>query len=117
MDKRQLMENLEGLTIQSKVDGYSNRAEIVTYKGNRFLISYNTVVAYQSNRGKFYRLWDRYSVTTMRHLYLFGWNIGKKEWLKNKVYSLPKKYTYISKYAETREVTICDYAFGYAASF
>lgn len=51
------------------------------------LISYNTAVAMIDNAGRFVRLWNGYSATTMKHIGAFMdcfklRNIGKHEWLE-----------------------------------
>jgi hypothetical protein len=51
------------------------------------LISYNTAVAMLDSAGRFVRLWNGYSATTMKHIGAFMdryklRNIGKHEWLE-----------------------------------
>ena len=53
--------------------------------GCTFLQSYNTVVAVIDAEGHFFRTWEGYSPTTMRHVnafrVLFGFSeINKKQW-------------------------------------
>lgn len=54
--------------------------------GEKVLQSYNTEVCKISSNGEFVRLWDGYSVTTMRHvnsfLSFFGMSGGGKSWWK-----------------------------------
>lgn len=55
------------------------------------LRSYNTDVAYFSNDGKFHKMWDDYSATTLKHINLFRKNKGlaplnKREWVEMEMY-------------------------------
>lgn len=72
------------------VDGrksFYGKAKIYKEGNEVFLVSYNTVVCkYNVKTGKFTRIWDGYSATTMRHISAFISNIngmggiGKKWW-------------------------------------
>ena len=68
----------------------------IEYKSNKYLVSYQTIVAEIDSTGRFHRFWDDYSVTTMNHINAFidlwgyAYNIetgekitglNKKEWL------------------------------------
>lgn len=65
-----------------------SRSKVVDFEnGTRCLISYNTCVACIKD-GQFYRLWNGYSATTMKHLWEFGCDANKNEWLKMEVHSL-----------------------------
>ena len=64
---------------------YGKASIIEDTNGEIFLRSYDTLVAYINKAGKFIRLWDGYSVTTMNHVndFLRCFNIpggGKKWW-------------------------------------
>ena len=55
------------------------------------LRSYQTDVAYFSNDGKFHKMWDDYSATTLKHINLFRKNKGlaplnKREWVEMEMY-------------------------------
>ena len=54
----------------------------------KVLLSYNTEVCKINGNGEFVRLWDGYSVTTMRHvnsfLSFFGISGGGKSWWNDK---------------------------------
>ena len=63
----------------------NNRALIITDGKRSYLQSYDTVVLMYQD-GKITKLWDSYSVTTMKHINTFlsmqGLKqLGKKEWL------------------------------------
>lgn len=66
---------------------FYGKAEVIEQdNGDIELRSYNTIVA-RIRHGKFERLWDGYSATTMNHinsfLALFGINGGGKAWWNN----------------------------------
>ena len=58
-------------------DKYSDRAsfygkaKIVECADGIYLQSYNTLICFKSNDGKFIKLWSGYSHTTMRHINTF----------------------------------------------
>ena len=61
---------------------YDNTVELMSY--------YTTVLLIDITDHKYYKLWDNYSVTTLKHvnalLKMYGFNtIGKKEWETLKV--------------------------------
>lgn len=50
---------------------FYNKAYVTEDRGTKTLYSYNTPVARINNRGRFIRLWDWESATTMRHVNAF----------------------------------------------
>lgn len=63
---------------------FYNKAAVIDHENGIFeLKSYNTIVA-RINNGKFERLWNGYSATTMRHINsfidYFGISGGGKAW-------------------------------------
>ena len=75
--------------IIKKIDGYSDRALAIEKDGYRFLVSYNTVIAYQDKDGAYHRTWGGYSNTSKKHANLFGMCVNKKEWERMEVEELP----------------------------
>lgn len=68
-----------------RVKSFYGKARIIEKdSGEKFLQSYNTEVCKITPEGKFIRLWDGYSLTTMRHINAFIelYNIsgGGKSW-------------------------------------
>lgn len=65
---------------------YGKAKVIEKDNGEKVLQSYNTEVCKISSNGEFVRMWEGYSVTTMRHvnsfLSFFGMSGGGKSWLK-----------------------------------
>lgn len=64
---------------------FYGKAKIIECKEGRYLQSYNTIVCFLSYGGTFKKLWDGYSVTTMRHINSFLQYVripggGKKWW-------------------------------------
>ena len=63
---------------------FYGKAKVVDNNGVKTLYSYNTPVAKIGRTGKFTRLWDGYSATTMRHVNAFldtyGIKDGGKSW-------------------------------------
>ena len=84
-------EPLKGGYINSR-NFWNNKACIIRCKGGyTALQSYGTIVAVVY-RGKFYRTWDGYSVTTMNHVNRFCGDMmlpygGKAWWIKQPVYN------------------------------
>lgn len=82
------MVNMVNMVALNPVDGrksfYGKCNVIFDNEGNRFLKSYETIVAKVDAEGKFYRFWGGYSATTMRHVNSFlafvGINGGGKKW-------------------------------------
>lgn len=83
-------EPLKGGKIESR-NFWNNKAAIITCKGGyKALQSYSTIVCI-FYRGKIYRTWGGYSVTTMNHINRFCHDMGiknggKKWWLSLPVY-------------------------------
>ena len=104
-----------------RLDGHSNRAIEVHHNGMRFLISYWTIVAYEDSEGKFHRLWDGYSQTTVKnHVAIFGHNFSKKEWEALPVESLPKgvsSYDIMDYETRNREIKNYSESFYYGTSY
>ena len=68
------------------LDGFGNRALIIPVDGGYILQSYYTKVAIIRN-GKFYKTWNGYSVTTLKHINAFrvwaGFKaLSKREWIE-----------------------------------
>lgn len=63
---------------------YYGKASVVEWNGEKILVSYETPVCKIDRDGRFVRLWNGYSATTMRHINsfnrLFGINQGGKAW-------------------------------------
>lgn len=55
---------------------FYGKAKVIECKEGQYLQSYNTLVCFMSYDGKFNRLWDGYSVTTIRHINSFMRFIG-----------------------------------------
>lgn len=70
----------------------SFRATIMyDYWKGAVLKSYNTEVCAISRDGRFYKIWDDYSATTLRHINMFRekYNLGKlskREWVEMEMY-------------------------------
>lgn len=63
---------------------FYGKATVVEWNGEKILVSYETPVCKIDAAGRFVRLWNGYSATTMRHVNsfnrLFGINQGGKAW-------------------------------------
>lgn len=63
---------------------YYGKANVVEWNGEKILVSYETPVCKIDRAGRFVRLWEGYSATTMRHVnsfnLLFGIREGGKAW-------------------------------------
>ena len=63
---------------------YYGKARVVEWNGESILVSYETPVCKIDRDGRFVRLWNGYSATTMRHINSFlifnGVNGGGKKW-------------------------------------
>lgn len=73
---------------QIVLEGFNNRASIKPVKGGYVLVSYYTEVC-SCIDGVFHRLWDGYSVTTLKHVNLFCDFVGvsgfsKRAWIETK---------------------------------
>ena len=79
--------SLLGATLKKS---YYGKAKIVRTADEEYLQSYETLVAYINKRGEFVRLWDDWSVTTMKHVNDVRMahslpTLSKKEWCALKV--------------------------------
>lgn len=68
---------------------FYRKAIVIEEDNTTYLKSYDTIVAKIKN-GVFSRLWDDYSLTTMRHINSFRYHfnmkkISKKEWMELEV--------------------------------
>ena len=68
------------------LEGFGNRALIIPVENGYILKSYYTDVAVVRN-GEFYKLWDGYSNTTLKHINTFRQFVGmnslsKREWIE-----------------------------------
>ena len=78
-----------------RLDGYSNRAMVISKEGYDFLLSYWTIVGYKDKEGNFHRTWDGYSNTTVHnHVRKFGFDFSKKEWEALPLEKFPDGMTY-----------------------
>lgn len=63
---------------------FYGKAKIIETKEGRYLQSYDTIVCFLSYGGTFIKLWDGYSLTTMRHINSFMRHCrlpyGGKQW-------------------------------------
>lgn len=63
---------------------YYGKASVVEWNGEKILVSYETPVCKIDRGGRFVRLWNGYSATTMRHINSFlcfnRINGGGKKW-------------------------------------
>ena len=71
------------------LDGFGNRALVIPTDNGFVLQSYYTEVA-KIVDGKFYRLWDGFSTTTLKHVNIFRRHYGfdtlsKREWIELEV--------------------------------
>lgn len=78
------MRTFELIPVYDKAKSFYGKAMVIEYdNGNIELRSYDTIVARIRN-GKFERLWNGYSATTMRHINsfinTFGVDGGGKTW-------------------------------------
>ena len=64
------------------------KAHVITAGNITMLKSYDTIVAYIDEKGKFHRTWEGWSATTGRHVRAFG-GPGKAEWEKLPVEPVP----------------------------
>ena len=89
------MKEIEIANINEKADGYSDRMVVVEcVDGVRFLISYNTLIAYPDKAGKLHRTWGGYSRISMNHLKKFGCPTSKSEWQGLPCEPIPSKYAF-----------------------
>ena len=66
---------------------FYGKAKVIEENGEKFLLSYDTIVCKIDKNDNFIKLWDGYSATTMRHINAFiekfcidGGGGGKKWW-------------------------------------
>ena len=50
---------------------FYGKALVIETENGRYLRSYDTIICFLSYGGSFTKLWDGYSVTTMRHINSF----------------------------------------------
>ena len=90
---------------------YYKKAEVIEDRfGNKRLKSYNTIVAEITKKGKFERLWEGYSKTTMNHVNDFRKEngleiINAKEWKKMEVVKRDKnkkRWVYVLRDAKKK---------------
>lgn len=66
---------------------FYGKAKVIEYEGENFLQSYNTIVCKVDKNGKFVKMWDGYSATTMFHINdfikLFNIDGGGKKWYES----------------------------------
>lgn len=76
---------------------YGKAKVIEKDNGEKVLLSYNTEVCKIGSNGEFVRLWDGYSVTTMRHinsfLSFFGIPGGGKAWWNSQPVEIKKVHS------------------------
>lgn len=67
-----------------RAKSFYGKAKVIENGGEAFLQSYDTIVCKIDNTGKFVRMWEGYSATTMRHINafieMFGISGGGKKW-------------------------------------
>ena len=51
---------------------FYGKAKVIEHNGEKFLQSYNTIVCKIDKNGKFVKMWDGYSTTTMTHINSFA---------------------------------------------
>lgn len=108
--------------IPGKYDGrksFYGKAQVIERNGVKYLKSYNTIVCKISRNGKFYRFWNGYSQTTMRHIDsfcdLYGVPGGGKSWWMNQKVCKPdfpkegKKKELVTSWGTLKNgVFVCD---------
>lgn len=66
---------------------FYGKAKVIENNGENFLQSYNTIVCKVDKNGKFVKMWDGYSATTMAHINsfidLFNISGGGKKWYES----------------------------------
>ena len=88
------MKNLKiyELPCYDRCKSFYSKAHVLEQFGYKHLKSYETIVCILSDSGEFTKLWDDYSVTTMRHinsfLEHFGYSkYGGKKWWESIPYN------------------------------
>lgn len=84
-DIKETITNEFELPCYDRCESFYGKARVIETEKGRYLQSYDTIVCYLSYGGSFVKLWDNYSVTTMRHINSFmdfvRWNhCGGKKW-------------------------------------
>ena len=78
------IEFISDLKCQDTRKSFYGKAKLIFTKEEVFLFSYNTLVCKIDKQGNFIRLWEGYSLTTMRHVNSFLQNFcisgGGKKW-------------------------------------
>lgn len=77
---------------------FNGRCKVIETRSRVYLLSYSTIVCYWNrNTNKFAKLWNDYSVTTMRHINSFmnylGFNLGGKHWWESLSYGFEYGYS------------------------
>ena len=91
------LKNIFDLPCYDRCKSFYGKAKVIECIEGRYLQSYNTLVCFVSYGGTFEKLWDGYSVTTMRHINSFMRFIGfpalggKSWWDKLDVWEKPGK--------------------------
>lgn len=85
-DLRELRKEYKRAAKQEKAEQIDTRAAVIPADGGQILRSYYTDVAAIID-GRFYRLWDSFSVTTLKHVNIFRARHGlapltKREWIE-----------------------------------
>lgn len=66
---------------------FYGKAKVIECEGENFLQSYNAIVCKVDKNGKFVKMWDGYSATTMSHINdfvkLFNIDGGGKKWYES----------------------------------
>ncbi len=70
---------------RDRANSFYGKAKVIENDGETLLQSYDTIVCKIDKNGKFARVWEGYSVTTMRHVNAFAEMFGisgrgKKWW-------------------------------------
>lgn len=84
--------------MDGRTKSFYGKAKVIEKdNGEKVLQSYNTEVCKIGNNGEFVRLWDGYSVTTMRHvnsfLSFFGIPGGGKKWWNSQPVEIKKVHS------------------------
>ena len=95
IDVKTILEGFEEVEIipnccRTQKSFYGKATQITKRNGNKYLKSYETIVASIDSNGAFHRLWKGWSATTAKHIDSFRRNNGlegicKKDWKNLKV--------------------------------
>lgn len=70
--------------VHDRAKSFYGKAKVIEKDGETVLLSYDTEVCKITASGKFVRIWNGYSATTMRHINafidMFGISGGGKKW-------------------------------------